>query len=167
EIRDPEGEIVADGEAGELWVRGPSALMGYWHQVERTRSKLSGGWFASGDRYHRDDDGYYAYEGRVDDMMKIGGLWVSPIEIENRLMEHPSVSEAAVVGVDVDGTSRIKAWVILAQDPIGDGLVGELQEWCKEGLLRYQYPHLIEFVDDFPRTPTGKIQRFKLREAGA
>ncbi|MCI0544577.1 MAG: benzoate-CoA ligase family protein [Actinobacteria bacterium] len=167
EIRDPEGEIVADGEAGELWVRGPSALMGYWHQVERTRSKLSGGWFASGDRYHRDDDGYYAYEGRVDDMMKIGGLWVSPIEIENRLMEHPSVSEAAVVGVDVDGTSRIKAWVILAQDPIGDGLVGELQEWCKEALLRYQYPHLIEFVDDFPRTPTGKIQRFKLREAGA
>jgi len=168
EIRDPEGEVVEGTEAGELWVRGPSALMGYWHQVERTRSKLSGGWFASGDRYHRDEDGHYVYEGRVDDMMKVGGLWVSPIEIENRLMEHSSVSEAAVVGVEIDGDSRIKACVILVESAgTVDGLVPELQEWCKAALLRYQYPHLIEFVDDFPRTPTGKIQRFMLRDSGA
>jgi benzoate-CoA ligase family protein len=165
QLRDDEGNVVGGNEPGELWVRGPSALSGYWHQVERTRDKLIGGWFASGDRYHRDEDGNYVYEGRVDDMMKVGGLWVSPIEIENRLMEHPAVSEAAVVGVDVDNTSRIKAVVILADDrPGGDALVAELQAWCKEGLLRYQFPHLVEFVGDFPRTPTGKIQRFKLRE---
>jgi benzoate-CoA ligase len=125
-----------------------------------------GGWFASGDRYHRDPDGHYVYEGRVDDMMKVGGLWVSPIEIENRLMEHPAVREAAVVGVEIDAASRIKAAVILAEGTQGDArLVAELQTWCKQALLRYQYPHIIDFVDDFPRTPTGKIQRFKLREA--
>ncbi len=164
ELRDEEGRVVEDGLPGELWVRGPSALTGYWHQVERSREKLAGGWFASGDRYHRDPDGYYVYEGRVDDMMKIGGLWVSPIEIENRLMEHPAVSEAAVVGVDIDNTSRIKAAVILVPDNEGhDALIAELQDWCKQTLLRYQFPHLVEFVDDFPRTPTGKIQRFKLR----
>ena len=166
QIRDEEGGIVEDGEPGELWVRGPSALTGYWHQVERNREKLIGGWFASGDRYHRDPDGHYVYEGRVDDMMKVGGLWVSPIEIENRLMEHPAVREAAVVGVEIDAASRIKAAVILAEGTQGDArLVAELQTWCKQALLRYQYPHIIDFVDDFPRTPTGKIQRFKLREA--
>jgi benzoate-CoA ligase len=166
EIRDEEQHPTAAGEPGELWVRGPSALSSYWHQVERTREKLVGTWFASGDRYHQDDDGYYVYEGRVDDMMKIGGLWVSPIELENRLMEHAAVSEAAVVSVDIDHVSRIKAAVILAEGRDGgEELVGELQDWCKEALLRYQYPHVIEFVSDFPRTATGKIQRFKLRTA--
>lgn len=165
-LRDEEGMPVEGNKAGELWVRGPSALTGYWHQVERTREKLVGGWFASGDRYHRDGDGYYVYEGRVDDMMKVGGLWVSPIEIENRLMEHPAVREAAVVGVEIESASRIKAVVILAGDRSGDqDLVVELQAWCKQTLLHYQYPHEVEFVDDFPRTTTGKIQRFKLREA--
>jgi benzoate-CoA ligase len=164
EIRDERGAAVAPGEAGELWVRGPSALIAYWHQVGRTREKLEGGWFASGDRYHRDDDGYYVYEGRMDDMMKVGGLWVSPIEIENRLMEHAGVREAAVVAVDVDNLSRIKAFVILSDGTEGDdALVAELQEWCKDALLRYQYPHYVEFVEDFPRTATGKTQRYKLR----
>ncbi|MGH8945595.1 MAG: AMP-binding enzyme, partial [Acidimicrobiia bacterium] len=118
-----------------------------------------------GDRYHRDPEGDYVYEGRVDDMMKIGGLWVSPIEIENRLMDHEAVHEAAVVSVQVEDLSRIKAAVILGEghDP-SDDLVAELQSWCKDGLLRYQYPHIVEYVDDFPRTATGKIQRFKLRE---
>lgn len=166
ELRDENGSPVDDGEAGELWVRGPSALSFYWHQSGRTRDKLAHGWFASGDRYHRDADGYYVYEGRVDDMMKIGGLWVSPIEIENRLMEHEAVHEAAVVSVQIDDVSRIKAAVILAPDfEPSDDLVPELQEWCKASLLRYQYPHVVEFVDDFPRTATGKIQRFKLRES--
>ncbi|HKX75959.1 MAG TPA: benzoate-CoA ligase family protein [Acidimicrobiia bacterium] len=165
EIRGEEGRVITGPEAGELWVRGPSALTAYWHQIERTREKLAGGWFASGDRYHRDQDGYFVYEGRVDDMMKVAGLWVSPIEIENRLMEHPAVREAAVVGVQLDNASRIKAVVILTDDQTAtEPLVGELQEWCKQALQRYQYPHVIEFVDDFPRTPTGKIQRFKLRD---
>ncbi|MGH3650705.1 MAG: benzoate-CoA ligase family protein, partial [Acidimicrobiia bacterium] len=165
EVRDEEGVSVSDGEAGELWVRGPSALSQYWHQSERTRDKLLGGWFASGDRYHRDSDGFYVYEGRVDDMMKVGGLWVSPIEIENRLMDHESVHEAAVVSFVVDEVSRIKAFVIHAEGAVAsDDLVADLQSWCKEGLLRYQYPHVVEFVDDFPRTATGKIQRFMLRD---
>jgi benzoate-CoA ligase len=145
-------------------VRGPSALVAYWHQVDRSREKIVGGWFASGDRYHQDADGNYVYEGRVDDMMKIGGLWVSPIEVENRLMEHSAVREVAVVAVDVEQVSRIKAAIILAGGHEGsDELVAELQEWCREALLRYQYPHIVEFVDDFPRTATGKIQRFRLR----
>lgn len=166
EIRDENGKAVVDGEAGELWVRGPSALSYYWHQNQLTRDKLSDGWFASGDRYHRDADGYLVYEGRVDDMMKIGGLWVSPIEIENRLMDHESVHEAAVVTVVIDENSRIKAAVILAEGTEeSDELVSELQDWCKAELQRYQFPHVVEFVDDFPRTATGKIQRFKLREA--
>jgi benzoate-CoA ligase len=147
-----------------MWVRGPSAFAGYWHQAERTRQKLVGGWFASGDRYHRNQRGNYVYEGRVDDMMKIGGLWVSPIEIENRLIEHPAVREAAVVSVLIDNASRIKAAVILVDGHPGDDvLADELREWCKEALLRYQYPHVVEFVEDFPRTTTGKIQRFRLR----
>jgi benzoate-CoA ligase len=164
ELRDDGGKPLPDGEAGEMWVRGPSALAGYWHQAQRTREKLVDGWFASGDRYHRNQRGNYVYEGRVDDMMKVGGLWVSPIEIENRLIEHGAVREAAVVSVSVENASRIKAWVILADGHTGDeSLAGELQDWCKAALLRYQYPHLIEFVEDFPRTTTGKIQRFKLR----
>jgi len=164
-IRDSEGNPVQQGEAGELWVRGPSALILYWHQAERTRDKLAHDWFASGDRYHRNENGNYVYEGRVDDMMKIGGLWVSPIEIENRLMDHEAIHEAAVVSLLVDDQSRIKASVILADgyEP-SDELVGGLQEWCKEALLRYQYPHVVDFVEDFPRTATGKIQRFKLRD---
>jgi benzoate-CoA ligase len=166
DIRDDAGQPVEPGKAGELWVRGPSALVAYWHQVDRTRAKVVGGWFASGDRYHRDGDGRYVYEGRVDDMMKVGGLWVSPIELENRLMEHPAISEAAVVAVEVDHVSRIKAAVILAAGHEGSAdLVAELQDWCRATLLRYQYPHLVEFVDDFPRTATGKIQRFRLRSS--
>ena len=163
EIRDPDGVLIEDDQPGELWVKGPSALTGYWHQVERTRAKLIGEWFATGDRYHRDGDGYYVYEGRVDDMMKVGGLWVSPIEIENRLMEHATVSEAAVVKVEADNMSRIKAFVILSEGAEVPK-VTDLQEWCKAALLRYQFPHMVEFVEDFPRTATGKIQRFKLRE---
>lgn len=164
EIKDEDGQPCPSGEAGEMWVKGPSALSAYWNQPRRTAEKLRDGWFLTGDRYRRDPDGFYVYEGRVDDMMKIGGLWVSPIEIENRLMEHEAVREAAVVATEVDGRSRIRAAVILAEgaEP-GEGLVEQLQQWCKATLQRYQYPHLVDFVDDFPRTATGKIQRFKLR----
>lgn len=166
EVRDPEGNLCTVGEAGEMYVRGPSALTMYWHQYERSRDKIRGDWFLSGDRYRQDEDGYFWYEGRVDDMMKIGGLWVSPIEIENRLMEHPSVREAAVVAVDIEHMSRIKAVIILAEGASDDGdLASELQVWCKTALQRYQFPHVFEYVDEFPRTATGKIQRFKLREA--
>jgi len=112
-----------------------------------------------------DEDGYYVYEGRMDDMLKIGGLWVSPTDMETALMQHPGVSEAVVIGVEVEEVSRIKAFVIAAGDePPGDELADALRGWCKERLRRYEYPHLVEFVGELPRTVTGKVQRFKLRE---
>jgi acyl-coenzyme A synthetase/AMP-(fatty) acid ligase len=126
---------------------------------------MVGDWVRTGDWYRVGEDGFYWYEGRSDDMMKVGGLWVSPIEIENVLMEHPAVMEAAVVGVPVEGLNRMKAYVILRSGREGsDVLVGELQQWCKERLERYEYPHIVAFVVDLPKTATGKVQRFLLRQ---
>lgn len=155
-------------EQGELVVKGDSCAAYYWRQHEKTKRCMQGEWFATGDKYHVTDDGFYVYEGRVDDMFKVGGLWVSPADMEDCLMRHGSVSEAAVVGVTVDETSKVQAFVIVNENVvIGDELADELRSWCKENLRRYEYPHLIEFVDDFPRTVTGKVQRFKLREQTA
>src|SRR2546428_1419983 len=167
-ILDDEGKPVARGEAGDLYVKGDSALALYWAQHEKTKQSVLGDWSFTGDRYRVDADGYYWYEGRSDDMIKVSGLWASPIEIESVLLEHPAVGESAVVGVEVEGFTRIKAFVI-AKDGVdrGDVLVAELQEHCKSKLQRYQYPHLIEFVDELPKTVTGKIQRYKLREKEA
>jgi benzoate-CoA ligase family protein len=161
----PEGNPVPVGEAGDLWVKGDSALAFYWHQHEKTKRALQGEWFYTGDRYRVDEEGFYWYEGRSDDMIKVKGLWVSPIEIENVLMEHPAVREAAVVGVQVEGLTRIKAFVILKEGfAPGEALTQELQAWCKSRLRPYQYPEFVAYVEDFPRTATGKVQRFKLRE---
>jgi benzoate-CoA ligase len=157
------GRPVAEGEVGNLHVKGDSALAYYWHQHEKTKAAINGEWFFTGDRYRVDANGDYVYEGRADDMIKIGGLWASPIEIENVLVEHPRVLEAAAVGVDADYTTRVKAFVICRGDAGDDGLIAELQQWCKSRLRRYEYPHFIEFVEDLPKTPTGKIQRYKLR----
>ncbi|HEY0398515.1 MAG TPA: AMP-binding protein, partial [Acidimicrobiia bacterium] len=169
-IRDDDGHPAAPGEVGELLVKGDSALSGYWHHRDRTRRTLIGEYFATGDRYRADEDGFYWYEGRADDMIKVGGLWVSPIEIENVLIEHWAVLEAGVVGVDVDGFMKIRAHVTLRPDLVtaspedgGEGLVGELQNLCKERLQRYQYPHIVRFEKDLPKTMTGKIQRYLLR----
>src|SRR4051794_10948706 len=166
ELLDDEDQEVAPGEVGNLHVRGDSALAYYWHQHEKTRAALLGEAFFTGDRYREDEDGCFVYEGRADDMIKVGGLWASPIEIENVLVEHPRVLEAAAVGVEHEYTMRVKAFVICRGDPGDDGLAGELQEWCKTRLRRYEYPHFIDFVDELPKTPTGKIQRYKLRERG-
>jgi benzoate-CoA ligase len=164
-ILDPEGKPVQRGEAGDLYVKGDSALALYWAQHEKSKRSILGEWFFTGDRYRVDDDGYYWYEGRSDDMIKVSGLWVSPIEIEAALLEHRAVAESAVVGVSVDGFTRIKAFVIARPDAVtGDALVSELQEHCKSRLQRFQYPHIIEFVPELPKTVTGKIQRYKLRE---
>jgi benzoate-CoA ligase family protein len=164
-ILDDDGKPTPTGEAGDLYVKGDSALALYWAQHEKTKRSVLGEWFFTGDRYRVDTDGYYWYEGRSDDMIKVSGLWASPIEIESVLFEHPAVGESAVVGVEVDGFTRIKAFVITKGGvDRGDGLVAELQEHCKSRLQRYQYPHLIEFVDELPKTVTGKIQRYKLRE---
>jgi benzoate-CoA ligase family protein len=164
-ILDDEGRPVAKGEAGDLYVKGDSALALYWAQHEKSRRSILGDWFFSGDRYRVDEDGFYWYEGRSGDMIKVSGLWVSPIEIESALLEHPAVSESAVVGIEVDGFTKIKAFVITRADASpGDALVLELQEHCKSRLQRFQYPHMIEFVSELPKTVTGKIQRYKLRE---
>ena len=162
-ILDVEGSPVPDGEAGDMYVKGDSALAFYWRQHEKTKRSVLGEWFFSGDRYHRDADGFHWYEGRSDDMIKVSGLWISPIEIEGVLLEHPGVGESAVVGLEVDGFMKIKAFVI-PRGEAAPGLAAELQEHCKARLQRYQYPHLIEFVADLPKTLTGKIQRYKLRE---
>ena len=145
-------------------MRGDSALAYYWHQHEKTKAAIKGQWFFTGDRYRVNENGDYVYEGRADDMIKIGGLWASPIEIENALVEHPRVLEAAAVGVDADYTTRVKAFVICRGDAGDEALVAELQEWCKTRLRRYEFPHFIAFVEELPKTPTGKIQRYKLRE---
>ncbi|MCZ6707353.1 MAG: benzoate-CoA ligase family protein [Chloroflexi bacterium] len=163
-IVDEEGQDLPSGETGNLLVRGGSAAPFYWHRRERSQQTMLGEWVFTGDRYRRDDDGFYWYEGRADDMMKVAGEWVSPIEIENTLLEHPRVDEAAVVGIPVDGVLRIKAVIIPRDGPASDELTVALQEWCKERLQRFQYPHLVEYVTELPKTLTGKIQRYRLRE---
>ena len=108
------------------------------------------------------------YEGRADDMLKIGGLWVSPVDMEGTLMAHPQVVGVGVVDVQVEDQSRIAAYVILSEDAVGtDALADELRGWCKERMRRYEYPHIVRFVDDLPRTVNGKVQRFRLREQAA
>jgi benzoate-CoA ligase family protein len=167
-ILDDGGNPVPVGDAGDLYVRGDSALSLYWAQHEKSKRSILGEWFFTGDRYRMDADGYYWYEGRSDDMIKVQGLWASPIEIESALLEHAAVAESAVVGVDVEGFTKIKAFVITKDGTVGgDALAIELQEHCKSRLQRYQYPHMIEFVTELPKTVTGKIQRYKLREKEA
>jgi len=165
-VVDERGLEVATGEAGDLMVRGDSCAAYYWHQRDKTRHSMRGEWFHTGDRYIFDADGHYVYQGRSDDMIKVGGLWVSPADVEGCLVRHPAVSEAAVIGVQIEDLSRIKAFVICASPPSDpDALANDLRAWCKDNLRRYEYPHVVEFVEDLPRTPTGKVQRYKLREA--
>jgi acyl-coenzyme A synthetase/AMP-(fatty) acid ligase len=164
-ILDEEGYQVESGEAGYLSVKGDSAAAYYWRNHEKTKATMKGEWLFAGDWYRVDDDGFYWYEGRSDDMIKVSGLWVSPVEVENTLGDHDAVVEAAAVGIPVEGLTRVKAFVVLREDHKGsEALVEELQEWCKERLKRYQYPHFVEFIEELPKTVTGKIQRFKLRE---
>jgi benzoate-CoA ligase len=165
-IVDEQGREVPPGEPGDLLVRGDSCAAFYWHQHEKTMQCMRGDWFYSGDRYVQTAEGDFVYQGRADDMIKVGGLWVAPADVEACLVEHPRVSEAAVIGVVVDDVSRIKAFVIPTEPPAdADALAEELRSLCKARLRRYEYPHVVEFVGDFPRTATGKIQRFRLRDS--
>jgi len=125
-----------------------------------------GDWIYTGDRYRQDADGFWWHQGRADDMLKVGGNWVSPVEMEQALGEHDAVDECAVVQVLVDGLTRIKAVVVTSRAG-RERLTPELQAWCKQRLQRYEYPHIVEYVDELPKTTTGKIQRYKLREAAA
>jgi benzoate-CoA ligase family protein len=164
-ILDEQERPVEPGGAGYLSVKGDSAAAYYWRNHEKTRATMQGEWLFAGDWYRVDEDGFYWYEGRSDDMIKVGGLWVSPVEVEDALGNHEAVIEAAAVGVPVDDLTRVKAFVVLRDGYEGtEELTEELQNWCKENLKRYQYPHIVEFIEELPKTVTGKIQRFKLRE---
>jgi len=162
---DDSGEPTADGEEGSLWVRGPSSCVAYWNQREKSLEAFHGAWTRTGDRYVRDEDGYYTYAGRSDDMLKVGGIWVSPFEVESALSEHAAVLEAAVVGhEDAEGLVKPRAFVVLAEGQKGsEALVAELQAFVKSKLAMYKYPRWVEFVSELPKTATGKIQRHKLR----
>lgn len=164
-IVDDEGREVPIGEVGNLLVKGDATAPYYWNKHEQTKRAMLGEWLKTGDTYYRDAEGYYWYCGRSDDMMKVGGLWVSPIEIENTLMEHPAVLECGVIGAnDADGLLKPKAFIVLKGEfKPGDDLRVELQDHVKSKLAPYKYPRWIEFVDDLPKTVTGKIQRFRLR----
>jgi benzoate-CoA ligase family protein len=164
-IVDERGASVDPGATGELLVKGRSASPFYWRQRDKSRRTMLGEWMATGDCYRVDDDGFYWYEGRLDDMIKIGGEWVSPIEVENVLLEHPLVREVAVVGVPADGVMRIKALVVLEPGVIiSPEVTSEFQNWCKSRLHRFQYPHTVDQVETLPKTASGKIQRFRLRQ---
>jgi benzoate-CoA ligase family protein len=161
---DDNGEVVDGAGTGDVYVRGESMLRKYWNQPEKTADSIREGWFYSRDRYRRDPDGRYWCEGRADDMFKVSGLWVSPADVEARLIEHAAVLEAAVVGVSVEGFTKAKAYVTTRDRTApSDELADELREFCSARLHRYQVPQLVEFVDSLPKTATGKIERYKLR----
>ena len=162
---DDNGNEVPDGETGNLMIKGDSLLKEYWQNPEKTSESLHGDWMYTGDTYYRDEEGFFFCCGRSDDMLKVGGIWCSPVEIENKLVEHPKVLEAAVVGrADDNDLIKPEAFIVL-NDPseASDRLSDDLLTHCKDGLARYKYPRWINFVDDLPKTATGKIQRFKLR----
>ncbi|MCY0865166.1 MAG: benzoate-CoA ligase family protein, partial [Sulfobacillus sp.] len=166
-IVDEAGLPVPPGTIGDLYVKGDSLSPYYWNQPEKTRQSMVGEWFRTGDKFFQDDEGYLVYCGRSDDMIKVGGIWVSPIEVENVLIEHPTVLEAAVVAkVGPDGLARPIAYVVLAGEKTGSPeMADELQEFVKSRLAHYKYPREIHFVDALPKTASGKIQRFRLRQA--
>jgi 4-hydroxybenzoate-CoA ligase len=164
---DEKGQDVVEGAMGELLVRGSTAAAGYWNQRARSRRTFEGEWTRTGDKYFRRPDGVYIYCGRADDMFKVSGIWVSPFEVEEALIAHPSVLEAAVVPAEDDsGLIKPRAFVVLKEKPDGPSraLYEELKVHVKRTIGPWKYPRWIEFVDSLPKTATGKIQRFMLRD---
>jgi benzoate-CoA ligase len=166
-IVDDDDRPVADGELGNLLIKGDSTCAFYWNQHEKTKQTIQGEWLRTGDKYTRDADGYYWYAGRTDDMLKPGGIFVSPIEIESALIAHDDVLECAVVGrEDNDGLVKPFAYVVLKTGTTGTPQLAEaLQQFVRSRLPDYKRPRGVQFVSDLPKTATGKLQRFKLREA--
>ena len=173
EVRDEDGEPVPDGEVGMLWVKGGARAIAYWQRQERTEQAFRGDWYVSGDMVVKDADGYFTYCGRADDMLKVGGKWLSPKEVEGCLLGHPAVADAAVVGVTNDsGLTVPRACVVLRAEAAGsadadrDGLAAELQAFVRERLEPYKYPREVVFLDALPRTHLGKVDRAALRSVG-
>jgi benzoate-CoA ligase len=167
ELRDENQVAVGHGEIGDLYIRGPSAALMYWTNREKSCATFLGEWIKSGDKFIADQEGYYYYAGRSDDMLKVSGQYVSPIEIESVLIEHASVLECAVIGRnDESGLTKTVAYVVLKQsNDAGDTLAADLKAFVKSRLAPHKYPREIFFLDDLPKTATGKIQRFKLRDS--
>jgi benzoate-CoA ligase family protein len=165
-LLDDDGGAVPTGAIGHLWIKGDSVCAGYWNQHEKTKQTIEGQWIRTGDKYSRDEDGFFWYAGRSDDMLKVGGQWVSPVEVENALVAHPSVLECGVVGhEDRDGLVKPMAFVVLKADAVTTADLGrELQQFVRERLAEYKRPRWVEFLPELPKTATGKIQRFRLRE---
>ncbi len=164
---DEAGDEVGAGEIGELLVNGPSAADDYWNQRHKTRATFEGEWTRTGDKYLKRDDGRLVYCGRTDDMFKVSGIWLAPFEVEQALISHPSVLEAAVVAKrDAKGLEKPQAFVVLKAGASADGLSEVLKALVKEQIGKWKYPRWVEVVDELPKTATGKIQRFKLRERG-
>jgi acyl-CoA synthetase (AMP-forming)/AMP-acid ligase II len=163
ELRGDDGHPVPDGEVGDLYIGGPSAALMYWGNRDKSRDTFQGAWTKSGDKYVRNANGTYTYSGRSDDMLKVSGIYVAPFEVEATLVQHPAVLEAAVIGKeDAEGLTKTKAFVVAKPgQAVSDT---ELKAFVRERLAPYKYPRAIEFLDELPKTATGKIQRFRLRE---
>jgi benzoate-CoA ligase len=168
-IVDEENRDVPRGEIGNLLISGDSTCAGYWNQHEKTKATIEGRWIRTGDKYYQDTDGYFWYAGRSDDMLKVGGIWVSPIEVENTMIEHPAVHECGVgAREDRDGLIKPYAFVVLRREVSGTPeLAAELQQFVRSRLADYKRPRWLEFIDELPKTATGKLQRYKLRERAA
>ena len=165
-LLDDEGDPIESGELGHLEVAGPTSAIMYWNQRGKSLETFKGRWTRTGDRYTSDENGYYTYGGRSDDMMKVGGIYVSPFEVEGALLEHKTVLEAAVVGFpDRDNLIKPKAFVVLSAEIVGsEALAENLKDFVRSKLAHYKYPRWIEFRKELPKTATGKIQRYKLRD---
>ncbi len=165
-IVDEAGQEVGPNEEGHLLIKGESTCAFYWNKRDKTRETLLGEWIRTGDKYHQDEDGYYWYHGRADDMIKAGGIWVSPVEVEGALTDHPAILECGVVGrMDADELVKPCAFIVLKEGYVaGPELEAELKQFVKDKIAVYKYPRWIEFVETLPRTATGKLQRFKLRQ---
>lgn len=166
-IVDDNDQLLPQGETGNLIVKADSTCAYYWNEHEKTKATIAGHWLRTGDKYYQDEDGFFWYAGRSDDMMKVSGVWVSPIEIEGVLIEHPAVLEAAVVfRRDSDELPKPLACVVLRDGIVGNPqLAHELQEFVVDRLPVFKRPRWVEFLPELPKTATGKVQRFKLRES--
>ncbi len=168
-ILDEENRPVPAGDIGNLLIAGDSTCAYYWNRHEKTKETIEGTWIRTGDKYYQDADGFYWYAGRSDDLLKVGGIWVSPVEIENTLIEHASVLECGVgARTDRDGLMKPYAYVVLRQGSTGTpDLAAELQQFVRARLADYKRPRWVEFIAELPKTATGKVQRYKLRERAA
>ena len=158
------GTVVGDGEPGALHVRGESIALGYWHRTDATRQVFQGEWLSTGDTYVRTDEGYYTCLGRNSDMLKAGGIWVSPAEVESRLLEHPGSARPPWWGSPTRTVSTSRSRVVVSRTPDGGITEEELMTWCRDGLAHFKAPRKVVFVDELPKTATGKLQRFKVRD---